>query len=67
MNVRVIRRAQCNDESGGFRCQEPATRTLVLRPMTYGGEGRIEYRRCARHAFRYAASTAGRVLCAFVQ
>jgi len=66
--MRILRRRSpaCNDESGGFRCQEPATRTLVLRPMTYAGEGRIEYRRCARHAFRYTASMAGRLLGAFV-
>lgn len=58
---------RCNDQSGGFRCDERATRTLVLRPMTNAGEGRIEYQRCARHAFRYAASTAGRILGAYVR
>ncbi len=61
------KRPICDDRTGGFRCGESATHTLVLRPMTNAGEGRIEEPHCKRHAYRYAASTTGRLLAAFVR
>jgi hypothetical protein len=57
----------CGDTSAGYACMDRATHTLILRPMTYAGEGRIEYRRCRRHAYRYASSDTGRLLAAFVR